>query len=100
LVSGNVSKNDCSEIHLLVTTILNDNFLKKQLVEIEKTPQNEYVFKTRVGEHKIILGKMDDLHQKFKNLKSFYSKAIVDKTIDNYSTLNLKYSNQVVCTKK
>lgn len=100
LVSGNVSKNDCSEIHLLVTTILNDNFLKKQLVEIEKTPQNEYVFKTRVGEHKIILGKMDDLHQKFKNLKSFYSKAMVDKTIDNYSTLNLKYSNQVVCTKK
>lgn len=100
LVSGNISAEDYSNIHLLATTILNDDFLKKQLVEIEKTPQNEFVLKTRVGDQKIILGKLDNLNEKFKNLKSFYNKTMVDKTIDNYSAINLKYNNQVVCTKK
>jgi len=34
------------------------------------------------------------------NLESFFKKAAIDKTVDNYSLINLKYDNQVVCTKK
>lgn len=100
LVFGNIKEEDIEEIYLLVTTILEDEFLRKQVISIQKTPKNEYVLDTRVGGQKIILGKTEDLKQKFKNLTSFFSKTMADKTIDNYSVINLKYNNQVVCTKK
>ncbi len=100
LVSGDIKEADISEIHILVTTILKDEFLKKQLISIQKMPNNEFVLNTRVGNQKIFLGKIEDLNHKFKNLKSFFNKTMTDKTIENYIAINLKYSNQVVCTKK
>jgi len=100
LVSGNINEEDISKIHLLITTILKDDFLKKQIISIQKMSNKEFVLDTRVGGQKIILGKTDNLKQKLKNLKSFFSKTMADKTIENYIAINLKYSNQVVCTKK
>lgn len=100
LVSGDIKDENIEEIHLLVITILKDDFLQKQLISIQKLPNNEFVLTTRVGEQKIFLGKVEDLKRKFKNLKSFFSKTMADKTIENYTAINLKYNNQVVCTKK
>ena len=100
LVTGEINEKDTDEIYTLVTTVLSDEFLKKQIVGIQKMPNNEYVLNTRIGEQKIIVGKIEELHQKFKNLKSFFNKTMSDGTIENYTTLNLKYNNQVVCTKK
>ncbi len=100
LVSGGINEVDIKKIHFLVTTILNDNFFEKQIIGIQKKSNNEFVLSTRIGDQKIFLGKIEDLDQKLKNLKSFYSKTMADKSIDNYISINLKYSNQVVCTKK
>ncbi len=100
LVYGAIKEADINEIHLLVTTILNDEFLKKQLISIQKMPNNEFILTPRIGNQKIILGNTNDLNQKLKNLKSFFKKTMVDNTIDNYIAINLKYNNQVVCTKK
>ncbi len=100
LIFGDIKENNIEEIHYLVTTILKDEFLKKQLISIQKMPNNEFVLNTRIGGQKIFLGKTTNLNQKFKNLKSFFSKTMTDKTIENYSAINLKYNYQVVCTKK
>ena len=74
--------------------------LKKQIIGIEKMPDNEFVLVTRIGDQKIELGKIENLESKFKNLKSFFIKTMKDRTIDNYTSINLEYNNQVVCTKK
>jgi cell division protein FtsQ len=100
LVSGDIKEADIPKIHILATAILEDEFLKKQLISIQKMQNNEFVLNTRVGDQKIVLGEIEDLNQKFKNLQSFFKKTMTDKTIDNYTTINLKYNNQVVCTKK
>ncbi len=100
LVSGDIKEADIPKIHMLVTAILKDEFLKKQLISIQKMSNNEFILNTRVGNQKIFLGKVEDLNHKFKNLESFFKKTMTDKTIDNYTSINLKYSNQVVCTKK
>jgi cell division protein FtsQ len=100
LISGNVKEENRKEIHLLVTTILNDDFLKKQIIGIQKMQNNEFVLSTRIGEQKIFIGKVENLKQKFKNLKSFYTKTMTDKTINNFIAINLKYNDQVVCTKR
>jgi len=100
LISGDISEADNDQIHLLVSKILSDEFLKKQIIGIEKMPDNEFVLVTRIGDQKIELGKIENLESKFKNLKSFFIKTMKDQTIDNYTSINLEYNNQVVCTKK
>lgn len=100
LISGDVNEEDNTQIYLLVTKILNDEFLKKQIIGIQKTRNNEFVLSTRIGGQKIELGKIENLKLKFKNLNSFFSKTMADHSIDNYTLINLKYNNQVVCTKK
>jgi len=100
LISGYVKEQNNAEIQQLVTAILNDEFLKEQIIGVEIKPKNEYVLDTRVGDQKIILGKIENLDQKFKNLGSFYVKTMADSTIYKYDSINLKYNKQVVATNK
>ncbi|MHB1146818.1 MAG: cell division protein FtsQ/DivIB [Lutibacter sp.] len=100
LISGYVKEQNNAEIQQLVTAILNDEFLKEQIIGVEIKPKNEYVLDTRVGDQKIIIGKIENLDQKFKNLGSFYVKTMADSTIYKYDSINLKYNKQVVATNK
>jgi cell division protein FtsQ len=100
LISGDIKDDDIKDIHFLVTAILNNDFLEKQIISIQKMPNNEFVLNTRIGDQQIIIGEIGDLSKKLKNLNSFFSKTMADKTNGNYSSRNLKYNNQVVCTKK
>lgn len=100
LISGDINEEDHTQIHTLVTKILKDEFLRKQIIGARKLENNEFVLSTRIGNQKIEIGKIEDLDQKFKNLNSFFSKTMEDQTIEKYSLINLKYNNQVVCSKK
>ena len=100
LVSGDIDEKDNDEIHELATAILEHKFLKKQIVGIQKTSHDEYILNSRIGDQKISLGKIENLKQKFKNLESFFNKTMRDNSIDKYVTINLKFDNQVVCTKR
>ena len=99
LISGIENDENTKEILPLITLILDDNFLEKEIIGIEKMKNNEYQFSVRSGDYKIDFGKLTKIDVKFKKLKAFYNKTFVDKTIQNYKTITLKYHNQVVCTK-
>jgi cell division protein FtsQ len=99
LVTGKINKEDLKEITGFVNVILGDDFLRKEVIGIHKMQNNEFVLSVRSGEYKIELGSLDELNTKFKKLKAFYNKAFVDKTIEQYRTINLKYRDQVVCAK-
>jgi len=99
LVTGVLNEKKLSKITHLVNTVLADDFLKKEIVGVHKTQKGEFVLSVRSGKQKIELGALENLGIKFKKLKAFYNKAYVDKTIDKYKVINLKYHNQVVCTK-
>jgi len=99
LVSGVKSDEDLKEILPLIDTILKDNFLRKEIVGIEKSDANEYQFSVRSGKYKIDFGILTEVDVKFKKLKAFYNKTFEDETIQMYKTINVKYHNQVVCTK-
>ena len=77
-----------------------DGFLKAQITSIEFDENNELIVYPRVGEHKIILGKAQDLVKKFEKLKIFYRQGLEKIGWDRYSHINLKFDNQVVCTKR
>lgn len=100
IITGLLVTENMEDIYRLLTYIKRDEFLKKQIVGIDKSAENDFLLLTRIGDHKINLGGIEDLEVKFKNLKAFYNHTMTDKTIENYKIINLKYNNQVVCTKK
>ena len=99
LVSGIFNDKNLEEILPLIQTILSDNFLQKEVVGISRSSAGEYQFAVRSGDYKINFGKLTEVDVKIKKLKAFYNKTFEDKTIQNYKTINVKYHNQVVCTK-
>lgn len=99
LVSGVENDKDISELLQLTNAILRDNFFKKEITGIVKKQNGTYQFSVRSGNYKIDFGKINNVQLKFNKLKAFYSKTLVDKTIEKYKTISLKYHNQVVCTK-
>lgn len=99
LVSGVKNQEDITEIMPLLSKIVEDNFLQKEIVGVQKNEENEYEFAVRSGNYKIDFGKLSEMDIKFKKLKAFYVKTFEDKTIQMYKTINVKYNNQVVCTK-
>ena len=99
LVSGINNQQDITEIMPLLSKIVEDNFLQKEIVGVQKKEENEYEFAVRSGTYKIDFGKLSEMDIKFKKLKAFYVKTFEDKSIQMYKTINVKYKNQVVCTK-
>jgi cell division protein FtsQ len=99
LVSGMKSEADIQDILPLMGTILEDDFLKKEIVGIVKSADGTYTFSVRSGNYKIDFGKLTDIKLKFRKLKAFYNTTFDNKTIQEYKTIALKYHNQVVCTK-
>lgn len=100
LVSGIKSSEEIEELTQLVTVIAKDEFLKKEIVGIEKTETNEYTFKVRSGNYLIDFGNFSEVTVKFGKLKAFYNKMLLDNSIKKYKRINIKYHNQVVCEKR
>ena len=49
--------------------------------------------------YQIEFGKIINAEKKFKNYKAFFQKAILDSSLTKYKNINLKFTQQVVCTK-
>lgn len=99
LVSG-ASVNDIDEVYKLVKYIKEDSFLKKHIIGINRQPNGEYLLRPRKIDYVISLGDVSELEKRFGNYKAFYQKALNDKSLDTYQTVELKYEGQVVCEKK
>lgn len=87
------------DLYLLTQFILKDEFWTAQIVQIYVDDNKDLVLIPRVGNHKIILGDISDLELKFGNLLIFYNKAMPRVGWNTYSSISLKFKNQVVCTK-
>lgn len=99
LVSGITTKN-IAELFPLLEKIQQDKFLTEQITGIQKKSSGDYVLKLRENDMTINFGQILEIDRKVNNFKAFYKKAYTAKTLNSYSQVNLKFSNQVVCTKK
>jgi cell division protein FtsQ len=105
---NDIAKNEIfSEVSLLddiyemANYITKDTLLNSLIHQLSVNKEKEFEMYPSIGNHKIIFGDATDIAEKFEKLKLFYREGL-NKT-DNwnkYSTVNLKYKNQVVCTKK
>lgn len=100
LVTGTVYKNELANVFTIAKKVQQDDFLKKHVVEIHQNENKAIDLKFRLNDFTIQLGSLKSLDKKINNLKVFYQKAMRDKTLESYSIVNLKFDNQVICTKK
>ena len=85
-----------------VTQYINkDSVLASLIQQINITKDKEIELFPSIGNHKIIFGDAQNIEEKFNKLKLFYTEGL-NKTDgwNKYSIINIKYKNQVVCTKK
>lgn len=100
LVTGVVKKNKLANIFKVAQKVQSDEFLKETIIGIHQNTDETLEFLVRGHDFRVQLGSLNQLDKKINNLKAFYIKAIKDKTIDSYKTVNLRFDSQVICTKK
>jgi cell division protein FtsQ len=84
----------------LANFINQDEFWNAQIVQLYLNRNQDLELIPRVGAHQIILGSAEDFQEKFKKLKTLYNEGLKYQGWNNYEKINLKYTNQVICTKR
>jgi len=101
LVSGYVEKElAITDLYKFALFLQENKFWNNQIEQIYVHPDNEVELIPRVGNHRIVLGSFDNFEEKLDNLRLFYDKVVPKTGWEKYSILNLKYKDQIVCTKR
>ena len=89
------------ELYAMAVYIDTDEFWKSQVQQIYVNSDSDMEIVPMVGNQKIIFGDTSSMDEKFKKLLTFYQQGLnTTGWWDKYSTINLKFKNQIVCTKK
>jgi cell division protein FtsQ len=88
-----------TNLYKLTMYITHDKFMKAQIAQIYVNEFREFELIPRIGNHVILLGKAEDLEEKFKKLYAFYRFGLNKIGWNKYNVINIKYKNQVVCSK-
>ena len=88
-----------NNLYMLSEFITRNKFLKAQIEQIFVEPNGEFELMPRVGRHTIILGGADNLEDKFERLFVFYRDGLSKIGWTRYNVINIKYRNQVICSK-
>jgi len=88
------------DLFQMVEFIRNHDFWEAQIEQLYVNKELEFELIPRVGNHRIVFGDASFIEQKFNKLKIFYEKGLSKTGWNEYSIINLKFANQVVCTKQ
>lgn len=75
-------------------------FWNNQIVQVYRGKDGNYELIPRVGAHQIEFGTLEDYEIKLRNLKLLYDQGLKKYGWNAYDKIDLKYSNQIICTKR
>ena len=99
LVLGIINKKNNEDLADLFRIIYDDAFLKKNIIGIQIVPNGSLIMLNRNFDFQIDFGRMINVERKFKNYKAFFQKAVLDSSLYKYKKIDLRFTEQVVCTK-
>jgi cell division protein FtsQ len=88
------------DIFTMAEFIRTDPLWHAQIEQLYVNKELEIELIPRVGNHRIVVGDATDIQTKFDKLKVFYRKGLSKTGWNEYSVINLKFANQVVCKKR
>lgn len=83
----------------VVQKAMADSFLVAQVSQLYLNSNNEIEITPAFGNQLIMFGDTTKTSEKFEKLKAFYTQGISRAGWDTYRVINLKYENQIICTK-
>jgi len=84
----------------LALEIRKDEFLLALVEQIHVEENGDLVIVPKIGREKLIFGDLSQVNEKLENLKIFYRDGLPRVGWNQFATLNLKFTNQVILGKK
>jgi cell division protein FtsQ len=97
---SNVVKTKVEQLFNIIQYTGKSTFWTNETEQLYVNANGDIELIPRVGDHTILLGSDENLEDKFTNLYAFYKTKLSSGGWNNYSVINVKYKDQVVCTKK
>jgi cell division protein FtsQ len=88
------------DIMAMASYISSDPFWNAQILQVFVNRKGEFELVPRVGAQIILFGDGSQIGQKFLKLKTLYREGFRQMGWNHYEIINLKYNNQVICTKR
>lgn len=89
-----------SNIYLIAQKLHNDSILNYQIDQIYLNEDGNYELIPKIGNYLIRINENEDLETQFTKLSYLYKEGFSRIGWDNYSVVDLRFRNQVVCSKK
>tara|TARA_B110000003_G_C16583078_1_gene508822 strand:+ start:402 stop:1121 length:720 start_codon:yes stop_codon:yes gene_type:complete len=99
ILTGDIQNIDIGSVYKFIDYISSNDFWRSQIIQIDLSA-DEVILIPRIGNHKIHLGALVNTSEKLEKLYHFYRQAMPIMGWQTYSDINLKYNNQIICTKK
>lgn len=88
------------KVFLLADYLRHHDFWNAQVQQVYVNADGDMELVPRVGNHTIVFGDEKEMDEKFNKLFLFYKEGLSKQGWNKYSTINLKFKDQIVCTKK
>lgn len=99
-VDSLVASSLCDELHGLALFIHDDPFLRALIDQVHVNAEREFELYPTVGGHRILIGDGSRLEERFAKLKVFYEQGIPQSDWRRHATLDLRFTDQIVTTKR
>jgi cell division protein FtsQ len=84
-------------LYQLALLLNQDEFWKRQVEQINITPEGEIELVPQVGDHILFLGKPIHLEEELDRIRTFYTKGLSRVGWNKYSRISVEFDNQVIC---
>jgi cell division protein FtsQ len=92
-------KSVMNNLFSLSIFIMKDEFLKALIDEIYVDKSGEFELIPKIGNQVILFGTPENMDDKFERLLVFYKKGLSITGWKKYNVINIKFRNQVICSK-
>lgn len=89
-----------TQVTSLANLISVDSFWNAQIAQINIDFNGKFELIPTLGNQTIIFGNIENAKEKFEKLLAFYKSAWIKNGINTYSTLDLRFTNQIVAKRK
>ena len=101
VATGDINKKfACEKLGPFAMKLKNEPFWDAYIEQLVVRSNEDVVMIPKVGDFRIVLGKVDDCDARLEKLILFLKDGITKKGWNRYKEINLKFDNQVVCVRK
>jgi cell division protein FtsQ len=99
IATGHINHDLDNKLYTFTSYVNQSTFWNGFIEHIFVRPNNDIVFTTQIGGHEVVIGDNSRLEQKLDKLERFYKRASVHIGWEEYREINLKFKDQVICSK-